>query len=139
MLHKHTTDVAGDPFIKDGDKKTTTLFRSHGAISYRVSFLEACFVIPLNDGYKLDKLCPYVVAEELIYFGGMRNVSSTNCAQNVKLNVVLLQQTSSVQHSVKSRVSRLVYAVGIVQFPWPVKAQADEIAMFVEKGAPLLI
>src|SRR5665811_1778272 len=104
MLNEHATDVAGDPFIKDGDKKTTPLFRGHGAIRYRVPFLEACFVNPLNDGYKLDKLCPYVVAEELIYFGGMRNVSSTNCAQNVKLNVVLLQQTCSVQHSVKSRV-----------------------------------
>src|SRR5665647_424836 len=128
MLNVHATDVAGDPFIKDGDKKTTPLFRGHGAIRYRVPFLEACFVIPLNDGYKLDKLCPHVVAEELIHLGGMRNVSSTNCAQNVKLNVVLLQQTCSVQHSFKSRVSRLVYAVGIVQFAWPVKAQADEIA-----------
>src|SRR5665647_3828988 len=112
MLHEHATDVAGNPFIKDGDKKTTPLFRGHGAIRY--PSLEARLVIPLDDGYKLDKLCPHVVAEELVHLSGMCNISSTNCAQNVKRNVMLLQQVCGVQHAVKRRVSRLVYAIDVV-------------------------
>ncbi len=107
MLHEHATDVAGDPFIKDGDKETTPLFCGHGAIRYRVPFLEARFVIPLDDGYKLNERCPHVVAEEPVYFDGMRYIGSTNCAQNVKLNLMFFQQTCSVQHPVKRRVSAL--------------------------------
>src|SRR5665647_250893 len=112
MLHENATDVTGDPFIKNINEEAAPLFRGHRAIRY--PFLEARLVIPLDDGYKLDKLCPHVVAEELVHLSGMCNISSTNCAQNVKRNVMLLQQVCGVQHAVKRRVSRLVYAIDVV-------------------------
>src|SRR3989304_353270 len=60
-------------------------------------------------------------------------------AEHVAFNVVLLQQAPGTHHLGMGRSLSLRDPVGIVQFPWPVQAQANVEAFCREETTPVLV
>ena len=93
----------------------------------------------LDDRDELHPPRSQLVAEEAIDVAPVVLVGGVDGAQDVEVDLVLAEMTPAVHHPVERALAAPVDAIGVVQFPRAVHAQADEEVVLLEERAPVVV
>ena len=131
-------NVSVYPLVEDLDEVSSPLARPDGAVRDRAAFLESGLVVPLNNGDELDVSGIKFIAKEAVHVEGIISVFRIDGAQDVELDLMLLQQPDGSLSQAKSPMTGLVFAIEVMKLPGAVDTQADEEIVLEKEMAPLV-
>jgi hypothetical protein len=157
-LDVNLAHVMAHPLLEDVNQKATVLFASDRTLGYEVAVLrvkqalavgllapaqigdvDRLFGGALNDRDELHPLRAHLITKETIDRAAMFLVGGVDRAEYVEFDSVLAQVLPALHHLVESTFLRAVQPVSVVEFAWPVDAQANQKVVFLKEGAPLII
>ena len=92
-----------------------------------------------DDRNQLDVLRVQFIAEEAIDLERMVRIGGVDRAEDIDVDLVLAQAVPAAHHVVEAALVPLVDAVGIVQMPRTVDADADEVVVLLEECRPFVV
>lgn len=90
----------------------------------------------LHNWDELQELCMQIISEEAIHLERKVLITGMNGRENVEFDAMALENVNPRQHPIEGTGTAFVDAVPIVEFAWPIEADAYEKAMLSEKDSP---
>ena len=154
-LHKRTTDVSGDPFVKNRAQKIAVVAGFHAPFGGGQAFRRLPLgirrrreveAIALGGGVgqafdKRDELdvTRTDVSQVAVNIERAARIVPPHDRERVELDAVLFHAPQRRPDTLERTASRFVHAVRIVDFGGAIEAQAHEEIVFGEEGAPFVV
>lgn len=138
-LDVNAPDIVPYPFTKDRDKEFAILASTDRRWNDLLTFLVTGLVVPQDDGDELDVDGAGFVTQEPVDFEGGVGVALVDTAQDVVLDLVLLEQGQPTHRLVEGRAAAFAHPVAVVEIPRAIEAEPDQEVVFLEKVAPFIV